>query len=127
MASDSPISSVGPGADKPPGSSSSSPTPSSVPGGTEQQNPPVSPDGADSEQSQVGEETLKETSELLNETARVLNKDIRFNVLPDQDVVQAEIVNRETDEVIREIPPDEILEVRKTLDAFIGLFIDELR
>jgi len=72
-------------------------------------------------------ETLEETSDLLNRTAEVLNRDLRFNVLPDQNIVQAEVVSGETDEVIRQIPPDELIKLRKRLDAFLGLFIDELR
>lgn len=74
-----------------------------------------------------GEEELRETTELLNKSAQVLNRDLRFNVLPEEDLVQAEVVNRETDEVIQKIPPDELVEVRKKIDAFLGLFIDEKR
>lgn len=51
-----------------------------------------------------GEEELRETTEFLNKSAQVLNRDLRFNVLPEEDLVQAEIVNNETDEVIQKIP-----------------------
>ena len=36
-----------------------------------------------------------------------------------------EIINKETGEVIRQIPPEYMLEVIAKIDALLGLFIDE--
>lgn len=82
--------------------------------------------GVDSAQT-PSKEKLQETSELLNRTAKELNKNIRFNVVPEEGIVQAQVVNQQTDEILKEIPPDKIIELRKQIDAFLGLFIDELR
>lgn len=76
---------------------------------------------------EVSRAKLEESTELLNKSAEILQRDIRFNVVPSEDVIQAEIINRQTDEVIKKIPPDEIIEMRKKIDAFIGLFVDEQR
>lgn len=77
--------------------------------------------------SSMSTEEMKETAELLNKSSNVLNRDLQFTVLPEEDVVQAEIVNRENDEVLQKIPPDELIELRKTIDTFIGMFVDEMR
>ena len=79
------------------------------------------------ESAPMGTEELQETADLLNKTSNILNRDLQFTVLPEENVVQAEIVNRENDEVIQKIPPDELIELRKTIDTFIGLFVDEMR
>jgi uncharacterized FlaG/YvyC family protein len=75
----------------------------------------------------MGPEQMQETADLLNKSANVLNRDLRFKVLPEENVVQAEIVDREQKEVIQKIPPDELIELRKTTDTFPGMFADEMR
>ncbi len=76
------------------------------------------------------EETVKklnEAVELLNETAMTLNHDIEFKVVEGEGVVQARVKNEESGELIRAIPSDEILLIRKKIDAFLGLFVDTFK
>jgi flagellar protein FlaG len=96
-------------------------------GETRQQGGPADNQSSERKEGPASEEKVRETAEQLNKTSEMLNRDLRFNVLPEDDVVQAEIVNQETDEVIRKIPPDELLEIRKTLDEFLGMLVDETR
>ncbi len=79
------------------------------------------------ESSTMGTEDMQETADLLDKTASVLNRNLQFDVLPEENVVQAKIINQENEEVIQKIPPDELVELRKTIDTFIGMFVDELR
>ncbi|GEM_PF-6111099 len=52
---------------------------------------------------------------------------IDFNILPDDNLVQARLISQENEELIRAIPPDELLEIRQRVDAFIGLLFDVTR
>lgn len=79
---------------------------------------------------QPGEKTtkkLREAVDLLNESAMTLNHDIEFKVLEGEGIVQARIKNEENGELIRAIPSDEILLIRKKIDAFLGLFVDTFK
>lgn len=70
---------------------------------------------------------LRESVDLLNKTAMTLNHDIEFKVLEGEGIVQARIKNEESGELIRAIPSDEILLIRKKIDAFLGLFVDTFK
>jgi flagellar protein FlaG len=70
-----------------------------------------------------------------NELARTLVEDVggesiqapnelRLRVEEDINTVVAKIVNSETDEVVREIPPEELVDAAKKLDALIGQILD---
>ncbi len=52
---------------------------------------------------------------------------IDFNILPEDNLVQARLISQENEELIRAIPPDELLEIRQRVDAFIGLLFDVTR
>lgn len=75
----------------------------------------------------ISNEELQEGAELLDSMASALRKEISFEVIEDQDIVQARITNADTGEVIRKIPSDEVIVVKKKIDAFLGLFVDEFR
>lgn len=85
--------------------------------------PPVS----NSVQSNRDLETLEEGTELLNRMADALQREIDFEVIGSEGIVQARIKNPDTGEEIRSIPPDEVILVREKIDAFLGLFVDEFR
>ena len=70
-------------------------------------------------------EELEDTVDVLNHSAATLNYDIKFNVVPSEGVIQVEVNDSQTGDLIRAIPPDEILEVRERVKAFLGLMIDE--
>ncbi len=49
---------------------------------------------------------------------------VRFEKADKMDEIVVKVVDTKTDEVIRQIPPEEILGVKKTLQEFRGLIID---
>ncbi|NPA49431.1 MAG: flagellar protein FlaG [Thermodesulfobacteria bacterium] len=53
-----------------------------------------------------------------------LNVRLVFNVDEETKEVVVKVVNPETDEVIRQIPPEELLEIRKRLDEIMGILFD---
>lgn len=70
-------------------------------------------------------EQLQEVVENLNKTADVFNKRLKFELDDETDRLVVKVVDRETQEVIRQIPPEEALEVAKKIERLIGLFVDE--
>ncbi len=73
----------------------------------------------------AAKEDLAETVEFLNEIGGSLSpRRIQFNILPEENIVQARILHRETEELIRAIPADELLEMRKKITEFIGILFD---
>ena len=64
--------------------------------------------------------------ELINEAMEILNYKLKFTVHKETNQVVVKVLDKETDEVIREIPPEQILNlVAKFRDA-MGLFIDTI-
>lgn len=79
--------------------------------------------------------SLEESRRAGNELARTLAEEVagapitapnelRLRVEEDINTVVAKIVNGETDEVIREIPPEELVDAAKKLDVLIGQILD---
>lgn len=61
----------------------------------------------------------------LNETLRTFDKKLRFRVHESTDRLIVRVVDAETQEVLREIPPEEILELVAHIEKTVGLIIDE--
>jgi flagellar protein FlaG len=70
-------------------------------------------------------EELDEAVEMMNHSAATLDKNIKFNVVLSENLIQVQISDGESGELIRAIPPDNVLEVRKRVEAFLGLMLDE--
>ncbi len=71
-------------------------------------------------------EKTKNLTEALNNLFQAFNLELRFSIHEGTREVIARIVNRETGEVIREIPPEKFLDMIAKLRELAGLFIDEL-
>ncbi len=71
------------------------------------------------------EKTIADGIAHLNAAAEIFNKGLHFKVHEDTEQVVVEIVNKDTGEVIRQIPPEYMLEVLAKIDALLGVFIDE--
>ncbi|WP_412709742.1 flagellar protein FlaG [Atrimonas thermophila] len=70
---------------------------------------------------------LKEIIEALNQFMRTLDIELRFQIHEPTREVIARLVNKETGEIIREIPPEKFLDMLAKLQELAGLFVDELR
>ena len=61
----------------------------------------------------------------LNAAVDIFNKGLHFRIHEDTERIVVEVINKESGEVIRQIPPEYILDVLAKIDALLGVFIDE--
>jgi flagellar protein FlaG len=76
-------------------------------------------------ENQLDQSQLNKYTEKLSKVMEILNHSIRFAVDDDSDRMIVKIVNSETNEVIRQIPPKEVLQLMHRLDQMVGLMLDE--
>ncbi|MCD4741889.1 MAG: flagellar protein FlaG [Desulfobacteraceae bacterium] len=71
-------------------------------------------------------EETKQITEDLNEYMNDLQTNLRFSIYEKLDhQVVVEIKNRKTDELIKQIPSEEILELRVKMEELTGMLLDE--
>lgn len=61
----------------------------------------------------------------LNNAVDVLNKGLHFRVHEATERIMVEVIDKDTGDVIREIPPEYILDIMAKIDALFGVFVDE--
>lgn len=71
------------------------------------------------------EEQLRDAADRTNEFVKGISQSLQFSVDKDTGKTVVKVIDRETDEVIRQIPPKEMLEIAKALDTLKGLIIRE--
>jgi len=62
-----------------------------------------------------------------NKVMTVANRSLEFSVHEETNEIMVKVINTETKEVIREIPPEKILNMVAGLMELAGLLIDERR
>jgi len=67
---------------------------------------------------------LRQFAEALEGVTQRLNSEIRMNVDDDTGRVVAQIIDRETREVIRQVPLQELLDIAARLNDLVGLLFD---
>ncbi|HHT73221.1 MAG TPA: flagellar protein FlaG [Firmicutes bacterium] len=92
-------------------------------------------EGLGSEPKREGPEELSVTDVTLEELERaaghigraleLIDRGLEFSVHEDTNRVVVKVINRETKEVIKEIPPEQILDVIARIWDMIGLLVDE--
>lgn len=71
------------------------------------------------------EEQVKEAAEKINEFIETMTHDLSFSVDKDTNRTVVKVLERESGDVIRQIPADEVLKIAKVLDELKGLIIRE--
>ncbi len=69
----------------------------------------------------------EELEKIANETKEVLegiNEAIRFSISKDTGDIVVQVVNKKTDEIIRQIPPEELVKLRTKLKEICGILFD---
>jgi flagellar protein FlaG len=69
------------------------------------------------------EEQLRDAAEKTNEFVKELSPKLQFSVDKDTGKTVVKVIDQQTEEVIRQIPPKEMLEIAKALDMLQGLII----
>lgn len=70
-------------------------------------------------------EQIAGVAEAFGDVVSIVNRGIRVEVDNSSNQVITQIIDRNTDEVIRQIPPEELLRVSQRLQQFIGNILDE--
>ena len=69
------------------------------------------------------EEMLKDAAEKANEFVGTLNQELNFSVDKDTGKTVVKVLDKKSGEIIRQIPPDEMLSIAKALDTIEGMII----
>ena len=74
-------------------------------------------------------EALDEAIKQMNKAAEAFNVELKFSVHEGTDRVMVQVVNKESQEIIREIPPERVLNMVAQIQTMIGigLFVDSRR
>lgn len=70
-------------------------------------------------------EELENSIQELNKTLEALHKDLRFQVHEKSERLMVEVIDLIKNEVIKEIPPRELLDMLGRIREMVGLIIDE--
>lgn len=73
----------------------------------------------------LNKEELSASIEKLNKTLQIYNKHLKFSVHKESGRVMVQVINNDTGEVIREIPPKKILDMLAKIQEYVGLLVDE--
>ncbi len=70
-------------------------------------------------------EPLEDVVSDLNKLVRELHRELRFSVDKDSGDTVIKVIDRETDEVVRQIPSEELIHLRKRLQDAAGVFFQD--
>lgn len=73
----------------------------------------------------VSREQVKQLTRELREVTRAFNKRLSFSYNEDLEQMVVKVIDRETDTVIKELPPSELQRVHLRIREAIGLLLDE--
>ena len=82
-------------------------------------------DPVDGSQPNVNPDDLIKAVNNVNKTFETFNKGLHFRVDSDSKRLVVQIVNHETDEIIKEIPSQDVLDLEARLKALVGLVLDK--
>ncbi|WP_022853530.1 flagellar protein FlaG [Thermodesulfatator atlanticus] len=75
-------------------------------------------------EAQESAENYKEMVQTIQKELEKLNVRLVFNLDEETKEVVVQVVDPETNKVIRQIPPEELLEIRKKLDEIVGILFE---
>jgi len=76
-------------------------------------------------QGKTSEADVMKAIEAANDSFEVYNRSLRFSIHEQTKQIMVRVVDTKTEEVIREIPPEKILDMVAKLWELAGLFVDE--
>lgn len=81
-------------------------------------------------QRQVSKDELIKAANIMNDVMKVSNYHLEFRIHEDSGRVQVKVIDTNSQEVIREIPPEKVLEcsamIKNMLDKMAGILVDEI-
>jgi flagellar protein FlaG len=80
---------------------------------------------AGSSKERISDEKLKESVNALNKTLEAIDKKYEFSIHEETDRPVVRVYDRNSGEIIKQIPPEEVLNILTKIRELIGIFIDE--
>lgn len=74
---------------------------------------------------QVSREDVVILADVLNQVAESFNHQLKFQIFEDTNRLYVQIVDKTTKEVIKQIPPEEMLELSAKIKEMVGLLLDK--
>ncbi len=71
------------------------------------------------------EKAFKELAKKLEAFKKVVKTSFRYEILKKPHMIVIKVVNDESGEVVRQIPPKEAVKLAKAIEALLGLFVDK--
>ncbi|HSV30819.1 MAG TPA: flagellar protein FlaG [Atribacteraceae bacterium] len=78
------------------------------------------------ESREIPEEKVAEVARVLNQVLAILDIEARFSVHEKSREIMVTLLNRDTKEVIRQIPPEKVLDMLAQLKELVGILFDEV-
>lgn len=75
----------------------------------------------------IGPQEVTNAIDKINKTVRIFNRSIQFTKHEESGRLWVKVVDTETKKIVREIPPEEILEIMARIEEMVGLLVDERR
>ena len=79
---------------------------------------------ADEEGVNLTREDIEELTRVLNESAKLFDISLRFRVEEDINRIIVTVFDKGNDEVIRQIPPEEVVQMAKRLTEMVGVLFN---
>lgn len=78
-----------------------------------------------SENKVLDKKEVEKALEIVNDTLEMMDKKLSFQLHEGTNRTLVKVTNRETEEVIREIPPEEILDLVAKMTELVGIMMDK--
>ena len=75
----------------------------------------------------VAQSTIDNTISATNSKIKMSNTQLQYSIDEETQRISIKIIDKDTDKVIREVPPDETLEAIKKIWEIAGIIVDEKR
>lgn len=73
----------------------------------------------------INREDAEAVAGVMNKASEMLNNQLQFEVYEETNTVYVQIVDRKTKEVVKQIPPEEMLELSAKIREMVGILIDK--
>lgn len=81
--------------------------------------------GETRQEQQVTEEELRPVTQEFNKLFQYLNTDIQFELHERTQRLMVQVVDTKTDKVLREFPPEELLDTIANIQEYVGVLLDK--
>lgn len=76
-------------------------------------------------QVKLAKDDALELTEIMNNISKMFNSQLKFEVYEETNQLYVKFIDRDTKEVIKQIPPEELLELSAKIQKMVGLILDK--